>query len=714
MAALAAGTARAQETIALPGVFVDAVDGEAASAARPGENDGRGPVEGFAAERTRTGTKTATPLAEIPQAVSVVGREEIDARGADKIDEALRYTPSVFTQPFGADSDTNWYYIRGFDATQTGDFLDGLQIPAFAFGDMFVDSFSLERIEVLKGPASVLYGGSNPGGIANAISKRPTGERLRLVRGAISEHGVGIGAFDLADAIGQAGAFRLVGKIEGGDGYTDFEDGARGFIAPSFSYEPDALTRFTVLANYTHIDERHGGGDFLPYVGTVVSAPDGRRIDREANVTEPDLDDYQRRQGSIGYEADIGFDNGITFSSSARFARASVEEQQLYANGYVDPAAPDLLNRVNFAHDTLVTNVLSDNRLTAEVATGPVEHTLLVGLDTKLYKIDQVQASAVFGTTTPISAFDPVYGTPQTEPVAYLNQALEQRQLGVYAQEQARIGGLIATLNARYDWVETESQDGPTFYAPTQRAANEAHFSRASGRAGLAYAFANGLTPYVSVASFFNPIIGTDGNGDFFEPETGEQYEVGVKYDPTAFDGTFTLSLFDLTRRNVPVTDPANIFAQVQRGEVRSRGAEFEAKVDLMDNLSATVALTAFELEITEDTDPTLIGKRPTILPERQASLFLDYTFDRGWADGVTLGAGLRYRGDSFADAENTLEVPDVALVDLKLGYERENWALALNVDNVFDERYVASCQTATACSFGEARTAKLTLDVAW
>ena len=135
-----------------------------------GDGSATGPLTGFVPKRTATGSKTSTSIEDIPQSVSIVGRDQIDAQGAQKIDEALRYSAGVFAQPFGVDNDTNWIYIRGFDATAKGTYLDGLQNFSYGFGGFLIDSFGIERIEVLKGPASVLYGGSNPGGIVNYIS----------------------------------------------------------------------------------------------------------------------------------------------------------------------------------------------------------------------------------------------------------------------------------------------------------------------------------------------------------------------------------------------------------------------------------------------------------------------------------------------------------------------------------------------------------------
>ncbi len=685
-----------------------------------------GPVNGVVAKETETGMKVPTKITEIPQSVSVVGRTEIEDQGAQKVDEALRYTAGVFTQPFGPDSDTNWMFIRGFQATATGTYMDGLQLFSYAFGGFYVDSFGLERIEVLKGPASVLYGGSNPGGIVNYVSKRPEFEHMRYVETGINDAGNAYLGFDIGDTANEnTVAYRVNGRVAGGNTYSDEQDGWRGFISPSITWKPDEATKLTILANYSHVDENHNGGSFLPYYGTVKDRVAGGinygKIDPDANFTEPDVDTYEREQGSIGYEFEHAFDNDWIVRSNARFGAASIDEVSVYPNGwaqdtYFNPALPATdLARINFGHDTDVTTFLMDNQVEGKVETGPIEHTILAGIDFKYYKIDQVQASALYATTPDIDAFDPQYGAPLTPRVSYLNQDLWQRQLGVYAQDQLRFAdGWLVTLNGRYDWATLESHDGPTFYAPDQDFDQDRDDGQLSGRAGLAYEFDNGLTPYVSVATFFNPIIGTDGlTGELFKPEEGVQYEVGLKYAPEFVDGLFTVSLFDLTRQNVP----SNIspFAQTQTGEVRSRGIELEAKVNVTEDFRVTGAFTAYDLEITEDENPAIIGNTPFIVPEIMASASADYTFrGDGWYDGVTIGGGIRYYGKSWVDNENTLEVPAVTLADAKIGYERENWGVDLNVTNLFDKEYVSSCQGINVCSYGEGRSLKLKAHFTW
>ncbi|CCV08261.1 FhuA [Mesorhizobium metallidurans STM 2683] len=674
-----------------------------------------GPVDGVVAKKTTTGSKSATALKEIPQSVSVIGRQEIDDQGAQKIDESLRYTAGVFTQPFGPDSDTNWIFIRGFQATDTGVYMDGLQLFSYAFGGFYVDSFGLERIEVLKGPASVLYGGSNPGGIVNYVSKRPDG-RQRYVETGVNDAGNVYLGFDIGDVASDGVvSYRVNGRVAGGDTYSDLQDGWRGFISPSITWQPDEQTRLTVLANFSHIDENHNGGGFLPYEGTVVDRIFGGvnygRIDPDANFTEPSVDLYKREQGSIGYEFEHTFDNDWTVRSNMRFSAASIDEVNIYPNGW---ASATQLNRINFGHNTDAMTFLSDLQIEGKVETGPVEHTLLAGIDYKYYNIDQVQSSALFGTTPPIDAFDPVYGAPLTPRVSYLNQDLTQKQLGFYAQDQLRFGdGWLVTLNGRYDRGWLSADNGPTFYSASSSTQSNT-VGDFSGRAGLAYEFDNGVTPYASIATFFNPIIGTDANGDLFKPEEGVQYEVGVKYEPTFIDGLFTLSLFDLTRQNVPSN--VTLFTQMQTGEMRSRGVELEGKVNVTEDFRVTGAFTAYDIDITKDTNPALIGKTPFIVPEVMASASVDYTFRGDWYDGISIGAGVRYIGHSWADNANTNKVPAVTLADLKLGYEKENWGLDLNITNLFDKTYVSSCQTTTsvACSYGEGRSFKLKAHTTW
>ncbi len=674
-----------------------------ASAAAGGEsNDTQ--TQGYVVGATATGSKTDTPILEIPQSVSVVTRQQMDDQGAQTADEALRYTAGIFAQPFGPDSDTNWFYLRGFDITQTGVFLDGLQLYGYGFGAFYVDSFNLEQIDVLRGASSVLYGGSSPGGIVNYISKMPTGERLRYTEFGVNDAGTAYLGFDFGDSVNEYFDYRVSGRVLGGNGYFDFQEGFRGSISPSIRWSPDEETSLTILANITYVDEIHGAASFLPFTGTVEPASFGY-IDRNANYTEPGLDDYLRQQYMVGYEFEHTFDNDWTVRQNARYGYADIHEFNLYPFGYSGFSATPVLpnpefSRIVFEHDTKINTFQIDNQLEGEVQTGPVSHELLFGLDYQYFGLDQVQASAI---GTPISVTRPIYGAPQPAPSPYIDQSVVQQQVGLYVQDQIRFGdGWIVTLNGRYDYVDTEATGTPEY---------SGEVDAWSGRAGIAYVFENGLTPYASASTFFDPLVGSSSEVDFFEPESGEQYEIGLKYQPTWFNGLFTVSWFDLTKKNV-VTGPFG--AETQIGAVNSRGFEFEAQANITNSLNLVAAFTAYDLEITEDSNTAIVGNTPYLIPEQLASIFLNYRVPTGRLEGLTIGGGIRYQGSSWVDNENTLKVPAATLFDAKIGYERENWGADLNVTNIADTRYVSGCQGVYTCSYGEGRSFEFRMFAKW
>jgi iron complex outermembrane receptor protein len=720
LAVLCAGAALAQGQPA-PTVQLDTitVEGDGGTAT--------GPVNGYVATRSATGSKANTSILGIPQAVSVLGRDEIDDRKALKVDEALRYTAGVAAQAFGPDPDTDWIFIRGFQATQTGVFMDGLQLYAYGFGGFQIDPFLLERVEVLKGPASVLYGGSTPGGIVNLVSKRPNGRNFGYVEAGINNWGNAYTGIDIGVSDKQGiWSTRLTGRLSGGDQYTDYSKDFRGVIMPQISYQPNGATRFTAYGMYAALDQVHVGGGFLPYIGTVRNAPFGR-IRREAFFGEPAIDDQERTQALLGYEFQHQFANNWNFTQNLRYGVMKGSQLGPYGFGYAGPDAPFgdrfqplgpdyQLYRIGFQERTRVKTFTVDNRIDGKVVTGPLEHSLLFGIDYKYFNIDHTQAS---GGATTISVTNPVYGAPQGLPGVYLNQNLKHHQIGFYAQDQIRFGGgWLLTLNGRYDYVDKKSvSPAGLLFSPTYDK-QEASWS---GRAGLGYEFANGLTPYVSAATFFTPVFDAvpnllGGPGQPFRPEEGQQFEAGIKYKPTFMDALLTASVFHISKRNVlnPAPTALNPFAQQQLGEVTSRGFELEAKANITKDLKVLASFTAFDLKTTRDSRPLLVGKTPVVVPEVTGSAWLDYTVPDGAFKGLGLGAGVRYVGRSYANAENTLKVPAATVVDAAIRYQIGNWGMALNVTNLFDKVYVKSCNGQSGCGYGDARTVTVSANYKW
>lgn len=668
------------------------------------EADGQN-SDGYAAVQTTTGSKLAVAINRVPQSVSVVNRAQLDALpGTAKVDETLRYSAGVNAGTYGTDADTDWYFIRGFQAEQTGMFLDGLPLYQTGFGTFLTDPFLLDRVEVLKGPASVLYGGANVGGIVNMVGKRPTGERLRYTETGINNFGNAYGAFDIGDG-NQEGtaAYRLTGKVSGGGWETEDASDLRGVIAGSVMFEPTDATKLTLYGNYQNVDLDHTSTGFLPYEGTVVDRPGVGRIPRDFNYGDPGQDVYERQQAMIGYELEHDLNADWTIKQNVRYAAVALDEQYLYVGGW---AGPTELSRFGFGHETKVQSFNADTRIEGSFDSGPLSHQFLAGFDYKNYFVDQVLG---FSFAPNIDVLNPVYGVPLPSLFTYQNDTISLQQAGIYAQDQVSYGPLIATFNGRYDWIETERNNrAPGGIVSTS---SDGAFT---GRVGLGYEFDNGLTPYVSYATSFNPSLVANGTGGIFEPETGRQWEVGVKYEPTFFDGLITASFFDLTRDNVVGTVPGSAPPVSQAiGEINVKGAELEAQANLGD-FKVLGALTYLDGEVVTATGTVPVGNSPVQIPKLTASLWVDYTVPEGMLQGVTIGGGVRFIGASWADEANTLEVPSATVFDAALRYEHDDWGVALKVSNIFDNAYVASCLSLTSCGYGAGRTATLSVHKSW
>lgn len=342
-----------------------------------------------------------------------------------------------------------------------------------------------------------------------------------------------------------------------------------------------------------------------------------------------------------------------------------------------------------------------------------MEHNVLLGLDYRHYAIDQTQGSAFPATS--IDLFNPIYGAAQPLAATYLDQEMSRDQFGLYAQDQIKFGdGWIVTLNGRYDFVSTELTNiGPPSKTTTS---DEGEFT---WRAALAYEFANGVTPYVSYSTSFNPTTSTNESGALLPSETAKQWEAGVKYQPDFMDAIITAAYFDITRENVPSTiTTGGVPVTSAIGAVEARGFETAIQANVTSGLKLIGALTYLDMEVTKATggafDGTPAGNTPIQVPDLTASLWADYSFQSDALEGLSVAAGVRYVGKSWADRANTLQVPSAALVDAAIRYEKDNWAVALNVSNLFDKDYVASCQGVSSCGYGAGRTFMLKASTSW
>ncbi len=665
-----------------------------------------GPAPTIAAKHSATGTKTDTPIEKNPQSVSVVTSEEMALHGVSTVKGAFNYTPGVLTGNRGSSNVIDALSIRGFSETNTNQYLDGLKLQGDNYSEFAIDPYFLERAELLRGPASVLYGKSNPGGVVALVSKRPTTETLREVQFKMGTDNLFSTGFDFGGAIDDAGvySYRLTGQAWSQDAQQDMQKEKRYTIAPSFSWQPDANTNFTLLT-YFQNEPQTGYYGWLPREGTVVPITDanGRSQKLPTDFDEGEASNkISRNTKMIGYNFSHSFNDTWTVRQNLRYADLRTDYRSIYGNGF-DATNNTITRGVALSEETL-NQFAVDNQAQAKFGTGDVDHTLLLGVD---YQRTRNDIDGNFGSAAPLSALNPQYGNDAYAlnfPYQYLNK---QEQTGLYAQDQMEWDRWVMTLGGRYDYAMTSAlnRNGNT--------ETKNHDQAFTWRGGLNYVFDNGVAPYFSYSESFIPTSGTTADGQPFDPSRAKQYEAGVKYVPKDRPIVITGAVYQLTKTKNLTADPGNVLFSNQGGEIRSRGVELEAKAAVNANVNVTAAYTYTDAEYTHDT--LLQGKTPVQVPKNMASLWTDYTFNETSLSGLTVGAGVRYVGESKGlyssgdKANQNFNVASYTTVDALVKYDLGRFglpgsSLAVNVNNLFDRDYVASCYRDYACYWGAER----------
>ncbi|MDT3253833.1 ferrichrome porin FhuA [Serratia sp. root2] len=666
---------------------------------QPQQESAWGPVGTYVAKHSATGTKTDTPIEKNPQSVSVVTREEMDMRQPDTVKGALAYAPGVYASR-GSSTTYDSVAIRGFPAVNTNQYLDGLRLQGDNYSEASIDPYFLERAELLRGPVSVLYGKSSPGGLVSMVSKRPTTEPLREIQFKMGTDNLFQTGFDFSDALDDNGvySYRLTGLAKDSDAQQNMSKEKRYAIAPSFSWRPDDKTNFTLLANIQN-DPYTGYYGWLPKQGTLIPLPDGSKLPTDFN--EGEASNYtSRKQRMIGYSFEHAFNDTWAVRQNLRYMQLETDLKSIYGSG-VSAATPTTINRAYVQSKEHLNSFSVDTQAQAKVKTGDVDHTLLFGVDYMRMRND---INSGFGTADSLSMTHPQYGNDGyaiTFPYNYLNR---QEQTGLYVQEQGEWNQWVLTLGGRYDWAKTSA------FNRNLGTTDEQTDGQFTWRGGLNYLFDNGITPYFSYSQSFEPNLGTTAGGSTFKPSIGKQFETGVKYVPKDRPIVLTAALYQLTKNNNLTTDPDNILFSTQSGEIRSRGVELEAKAALNANVNLIASYTYTDAKYTEDTN---FQDKPTPeIPKHMASLWADYTFHETAVSGLTLGSGVRYVGtsSSFNSADNsTFKVPDYTLVDATIKYDLARFGLpgssvGVNINNLFDKTYVSSCYRDYACYWGAER----------
>lgn len=675
--------------------------------------DPTAPLKGIVATRTLSATKTAAEIVKTPQSVSVVTRDQMRALDVTSVSQALRYSAGVFTEYRGSSNRNDEVFVRGFSYVPK--FLDGLSYGATASSQTGTfDPWLLERVELVRGPASVLFGQVNPGGLIAMTSKRPVSQPIHELQFRTGNHHLAEGAFDFGGPLSDDGRmlYRLNGIARTQNSQVEDYKETRMAIAPALTWYPDDATRMTLLTSYQK-DPDAGYRNFLPRYGTVESV-DGSYIPRDFNVSDPSYNQSWREQTMIGYEFEHQPDDTFTLRQNARYA--TIKQKYRYLVYSSSPANSSVLSR-RAQHETRQTDEFGiDNQLEAKFASGQVAHTVIGGLDYKTSK-DKQYLGRAGGSQYDLDWRSPTYGVSVDEsafsPATNEQQNLDQA--GVYVQDQLSWQNWELLVSGRYDWAEVRTTDF------TDASSTQQNDNKFTWRTGLLYAFDSGLSPYISYSTSFEPNLQTNrapGVGPF-DPSEGKQVEVGVKYQPDP-NALITLALYDLTQSNVATYNSAAGWFE-NSGKVRSKGVEAEAHATLFENLNLIASYTYTDAETVNTTVVGTEGKTPARIPTHMASAFTSYTLPDGALKSLTAGVGVRYIGTSYGDAKNTFKVPAVDLYDAMVSYELGELNSSLkgaqvqfNVNNIADTRYVASCASDSACFYGIGRTVTATVSYAW
>lgn len=642
-------------------------------------------------------TKTDTPIERIPQAVSVITQESLEQRRPQNLEAAVSFAPGVVPAPWGQDARFPEFLIRGFDIGTYGVYRDGLPQKVIGFSGFAMEPWSLEGIDVLKGPNAVLYGETDPGGIVNATTKRPTFDPLRagfLTYGPFDTWQAGI---DIGGPLGEDGklAYRLTGLTRDGETGLANSYNDRQLVAPALTWRPDDATEITVLGNWQK--DKTTPALSLPVAGEDYPADAGALPDWMWH-TNPNQSYYKADITSAGYLFSHEFTPAVTVRQQARVARQETDYREFYFNGM---SSDTEMSYADFTVNETAKTAAIDTQAQIDFDVAGRPNTLLLGIDYSRMEVDTAQGLDE-SYTIPIA--DPDVSFDRPRPAIYYDGVETVEQYGLYAHNQISLTDrLFASFGLRQTWVENRFDDHIGSDDSSQ------DDQKLVWDVGATYDLDHGVTPYASYATGFVVNTGAEFDGSLFEPTEAEQYELGVRWRPDSFNALFSAALYQIDKTNVLTTDPDNNGYWVQTGEVRHRGLELEADVSLAEGLSAVAGYSYIDAKITSSNDGDE-GNRPALVPEHEASLWANYAVQGGRLLGLSTGAGVRYVGSSYGDSTNARETPAYTVFDAALRYQRGAVEGALNVTNLFDKQYYAICRPGGGCALGDERQVQLTV----
>ena len=620
------------------------------------------------------GTKTETPLIETPQPITVITSDQFISQGAISVSDTVRYAAGVTANPYGRDTRVDGFIVRGINAVQ---FRDGMRDIFSYYASIASDPYNFSRVEIVRGPASVLFGQGSIGGLVNLVSKTPDFEtrgELRAVYGSYDRKEV-MGDINLA--LSDTVAIRAVGRARDADTYVKHVPDDRVFFAPSVRWQPTPDTHITLLGLYQE-DDGGSTSQFLPIIGTFRDNPNNPdQLDRFLFVGKPGWDRYDGRSLQGGGSVTQRFGENVQLNMKARYIDSDLTYFTHYTDSYSNPTDPylDAAGRmIGLYSDGSIArmNVFStDNNLQFKFNTGgAIEHNLLVGVD---YSWNKVRKRGGFGYEV-IDLYDIDYNALTIPALDQYATSESQKQLGIYVQDQIRFFDRVSlVLGARRDRVTTSAGDKD----------NATTF-----RAGIIGEIGAGFSPFFSYTESFLPIAG-------LEPQTGRQFEMGMKWQPD-LNTLVTVTAFHIKESNRPITGPGSVVTQ--SGELTTKGIEFEGSRTLPGDFELLVNYGYNKL--TSNDSPFFI-----FLPRHNASAWTAKTF--GMANGaqLRLGAGVVYTGKrNSVGPVWTIITPSNTTVDGLAEVTWKNWSVSVNATNLLNNKFFASCLDRGDCFMGAPR----------
>ncbi|GJL56019.1 MAG: ferrichrome-iron receptor [Nitrospirales bacterium] len=652
----------------------------------------------YVAEEASTATRTDIPIRDVPQSIQVTTRKVIEEQRTFRLQNTLENISGINATESAASLHDS-LIIRGFTATDRSYFRNGLLDPFAQFSAS--DTYNIRRLEVLKGPASVLYGQGDPGGIINIVTDKPLPDPTYSINTTFGNFHFYRSELDATGPLNENKTllYRLNVAGQKADSFIDFANRDLVVVAPSLTWLIGSRTTLTIDADYLRRWSNDPYG--LPAQGTIIPNINGP-LPRNRSVTLGDFSTFNRTSYRIGYDLSHQFNDQWSIRHSFRHTIVEDDKNNLYA--YPDSLDPDertlqrfqvLQPAVNRRHaNSMITNIVG------HFSVFDMDHTLLAGVELRQEKTDQFLFT--FAMAPSLDLFAPNYsvqpGAFSGDPISFL---AHNKTAAFYIQDQVAILPNLKFMGGfRFDYVHQSTQSSTESHSSDENAV--------SPRLGLVYQPIEPLSIYTSWTRGFQPNSpdSFNPNGALFDPERSTQYEVGMKASLLDNRVSATLAWFHLTRENLVTPSPDPMLAatgfSVQTGEQRSQGIELDVTAQLVPGWNIITSYAYTDAEVTKDNDPTLLHKRLANVPYNKFTLWSTYHVQEGPLEGFGIGGGLfAYTSRSSSIFGNPIEIPGYVRVDGALYYnrelDRENWLgvkalnMAINMRNLLDQRYVST-----------------------